>query len=147
MSTDGNPHVAPPEFEKPPELTVPRRRLWFGFAGSVAAWALLGCVEVVITWRACMHQEHFGIPSEHPGVTWLYFFITLALLAVTIAAGVVSHRNWRRLSGRPRMLNSHAVERGEFMAVFGVIVSITLGVGIVFLALPPLFLDLCWRAK
>ena len=40
-----------------------------------------------------------------------------------------------------------AVERREFMALLGVIVSVTLGMGIIWLALPPLFLDLCWRAR
>jgi hypothetical protein len=51
------------------------------------------------------------------------------------------------LSAQPGILESLAVERKEFMAVIGVIVSITLGMGIVWLALPPFFLDLCWRAK
>lgn len=147
MSTDRYPQSQPPEFIDTPELKVHPSRLWFGFAGSAASWVALGCLDIVITWRACMHQENFGIPTEHPGVTWLYFLISLALLGVTMGAGILSYQNWRALSRQDRILDSLAVRRGEFMAVCGVIVSITLGVGIVLLALPPLFLDLCWRAK
>jgi hypothetical protein len=51
------------------------------------------------------------------------------------------------LSSQPSLLETHAVERREFMALLGVIVSVTLGMGMVWLALPPFFLDLCWRAK
>jgi len=128
-------------------ISLPPANLWFGFAGSVVAWILLGCSDIVITWRACMHQENFGIPSEHPAVSWLFFAVTLLLLAVTVSAGVTSYRNWRWLSQQRQMLESLAVQRGEFMAVVGVIVSVTLSMGVVWLALPPLFLDLCWRAK
>jgi hypothetical protein len=123
------------------------RRLWFGFAASAVSWVTLGCLDILITWRACTHQEDFGIPGAHPAVRITFFVIALALLIVTIAAGFISYRNWRSLSGRDHVLNAEAVERREFMALLGVIVSITLGMGIIWLALPPLFLDICWRAR
>jgi len=129
------------------ERAVQPRRLWFGFAVPAIAWVALGCLDIVITWRACMHQEDFGIPNPHPGVRVLFFVLALVLLALTVGAGWVSYRNFRDLSGRRDLLGSHAVERREFMAMLGVIISITLGMGMVWLALPPLFLDLCWRAK
>jgi hypothetical protein len=147
MSTDQHPQQPPPEFINMPELKVPPFRLWFGFVGSAVAWISLGCLDILITWRACMHQESFGIPVEHPAVTWVFFLIALALLGVTAGAGILSYQNWRALSLQDQLLDSQAVHRGEFMAVVGVIVSVTLGIGIVWLALPPLFLDLCWRAK
>lgn len=40
-----------------------------------------------------------------------------------------------------------AVDRSEFMALSGIIISITLGVGIVLLTIPPFVLNLCWRAR
>jgi hypothetical protein len=101
----------------------------------------------LITWRACTHQEDFGIPSSQSGVRILFGIVALALLLVTIVAGLISYHNWRLLSGRTRVLDAEAVERREFMALLGVIVSVTLGMGIVWLALPPLFLDICWRAR
>lgn len=123
------------------------KKLWFGFAGSVFAWIFLGCADIVITWRACMHQADYGVPPTHPGVRWLIFLVALLLLGITVGAGVVSYRNWRWLSQRRDMLESAAVPRGEFMAVVGVVVSMTLGLGMFWLALTPLFIELCWRAK
>lgn len=126
---------------------VPRRRLWFGTATAAAAWVLLGCADIVITWRSCMVQEDYGIPAPRPDVRMLYFVVALALLAVTVSAGFTSYRTWRYLSLQRAMLHSHGVERREFMAIGGVIIAVTMGMGILWLALPPLFLDLCWRAR
>lgn len=137
MATDRRVSVTP----------VEPRRLWFGFAGSAASWIVLGSLDLLITWRACMHQEDFGIPNAHPTVRILFVILTLALLVITLAAGFTSYRNWQSLSGHTRVLDAEAVERREFMALLGVIISITLGMGIIWLALPPLFLDLCWRAR
>jgi hypothetical protein len=137
MATEGRLPLAP---VKPP-------RLWFGLVASAASWMTLGCLDILITWRACTHQENFGIPSVHPGVRILFGIVALVLLLVTIAAGLTSYRNWRALSGRHHVLDTEAIERHEFMALLGVIVSVTLGMGIVWLALPPLFLDICWRAR
>lgn len=129
-----------------PEQVRPKR-LWFGTATAAIAWVALGCADIVITWRACMQQEDYGIPIPRPEVRVLYFVVALALLALTIIAGWTSYRNWRNLARERDVLNTHAVERREFMALSGIIISITLGMGIVWLALPPLFLDLCWRAR
>ncbi|HEX5236153.1 MAG TPA: hypothetical protein VFW25_12585 [Silvibacterium sp.] len=123
------------------------RSLWFGFAASAFAWVLLGCLDLVITLLACTHQGRNGIPGNHPNASPIFIVISLILLVVAIASGIISYRNWRRLSVRPGILDSPAVERREFMAVIGVIVSITLGMGIIWLTLPPFFLDICWRAK
>lgn len=123
------------------------RRLWFGTAASAIAWVVLGCADIVITWRACMTQEDYGIPIPRPDVRILYFVVALALLALTFTAGFTSYRTWRYLTQQRKMLNSLAVPRREFMAAAGVIVAVTMGMGIVWLALPPLFLDLCWRAR
>lgn len=133
--------------QRPAAPHVTPRKLWFGFASSAAAWVTLGCLDLLITWRACMTQEDYGIPVPRPEVRVVYFVLALLLLALTIAAGVTSYRNWREISTQPGLLDTQAVERREFMAMIGVIVSVTLGMGIIFLALPPLFLDLCWRAR
>lgn len=126
---------------------VPPRRLWFGFATPACAWVTLGCLDILITWRACTFQEGYGIPPEHPAVRVAFAVLALLLFCVTLAAGITSYRNWRSLSARPHILEAAAVDRREFMALLGVIISFTLGMGIVWLSLPPFFLDLCWRAR
>ena len=137
--------------ERNPQLRegkpVPPRRLLFGTAAAAAAWVLLGCADIVITWRACMVQKDYGIPTPRPDVRIVYFVLALVLLGITCYAGLTSYRTWRYLSEQRKMLHAHAVERREFLAVGGVIVAITMGMGILWLALPPLFLDLCWRAR
>jgi hypothetical protein len=140
MSTNPNPALREGKLVEP-------KRLWFGTASAAVAWTLLGMADLAITWRACMVQEDYGIPSPRPGVRILYFAIAIALLVVTTYAGFISYRTWQYLSNRRRMLEAPAVERREFMAVGGVIVAVTMGMGILWLALPPLFLDLCWRAR
>lgn len=126
---------------------VHSRSLWFGFAGSVLSWVILGCLDILITWKACTHQEDFGVPRSGSSETAMYVILTLLLFAITLAAGVTSYRNWRSLSSGPDMIEAEAIDRQEFMALLGVIVSVTLGVSICWFALPPLLLDLCWRAR
>lgn len=135
--------------ERPPvqDREVRSKKLWFGTATAAIAWVVLGCLDIVITWRVCMVQEDYGIPTPRPEARVGYFIAALVLLALTIAAGWMSYRNWRNLSSNREMLNAPAVEHREFMALVGVIVSVTLGMGIVWLALPPLFIDVCWRAR
>ncbi|HEY4010394.1 MAG TPA: hypothetical protein VGM11_09610 [Acidobacteriaceae bacterium] len=131
----------------PGQPRVEPRRLWFGFASSAICWIALGILDMLITWRACIYQEEYGLPSHPTSATVLYLTASVLLLAITIAAGITSYRNWQSIAQQRTLLESPAVDRTEFMAVIGVIISITLGVGIVLLALPPLFLSLCWRAR
>lgn len=126
---------------------VQPRKLWFGFAGSVLSWVSLGCLDILVTWKACTHQEDFGVPRSDQSATVIYAVLTLLLLVVTIAAGVTSYRNWRSLSSQPNIIDADAIERREFMALLGVIMSVTLGFSICWFALPPLLLSLCWRAR
>lgn len=128
-------------------IAMPAKRLWFGFAGAFLAWIVLGCADIVIIWRGCQHQQNCGLAPANPEVRILIFVVSLLLLGITLGAGAISYRNWRRLSQQRRMLDSLAVPRGEYMAVIGVILSLTLGMGMIWMALPPLFLDLCWRAR
>lgn len=126
--------------------TISSRRLWFGFAASVVAWVSLGCIDILINWRACTHLEDYGIPNPHPGARILIGIMALVLLLIALSAGSISYRNWRRLSIAP-LLGSEAVESRQFVALLGVIVTVTLGAGILWLAIPPFFLDICWRAR
>lgn len=128
-----------------PEISS--RKLWFGFLTSTVAWTALGCLDILVTWRACQHQESFGMPGPHPYARILYGILAVALLLVSIWSGLISYRNWQQLSAQRKFLEAQAIERREFMAALGVIITIILGMGIVWLGLPPIFLDICWRAR
>lgn len=127
--------------------SIKPRRLWFGLSASAAAWAALGFIDIVIEWKACTHYDDFGLPVAHPMARILYVIISVTLFATALAAGSISYRNWRVLSHRSDLLGAEGVERREFMALLGIFVSITLGMGILWLTLPPLIFELCGRAR
>ena len=126
---------------------VAPRRLWFGTITSAVAWALLGMTDIVITWRSCMVQEDYGIPAPHPGSRILYGALAIIFLAVSIYSGYVSYKTFQYLSSRRKLMEAKAVPRKEFLAYAGLVVTVTMGMGILWLGLPPIFLDLCWRAR
>ena len=122
-------------------------RLWFGLAASACAWVLLGLLDILINWRVCVHHEALGSASAHPGARALYLVVSLALIFIVVVAGVLSYRNWRVLSEQRNLLEAQATDRREFMALLGVFVSLTLGMGVLWLSIPPLIIQLCLRAK
>lgn len=126
---------------------IPPRRLWFGTAASAFAWSTLGILDIIVVWRTCTSFGHGTGVTGHEDGRMLSFGLSIALLALTITAGVVSYRNWRRLSRAKRLLDATATDRREFMALLGVFISLTLGMGILWLSLGPLFIVFCQRAK
>jgi hypothetical protein len=122
-------------------------RLWFQVAASGAAWLGLGLAYMVITWRACVHEEQYGGPSAHPGARVLYFVAWFLLFGVALLAGTMSYRSWRALSGASELLYAEGRERKEFMSIAGVFISLTLGIGIVWLCVPLFILQMCARAR
>jgi hypothetical protein len=127
--------------------SVPAGRLWFGLIASVFAWISLGIIDILITWRACIHPEQYGAGSSQPGARAIYIATAALLFLVVIASGTTSYRNWRLISTQRRLLNATANDRQEFMALLGIFISITLGVGILWLAVPSLFLEVCARVR
>jgi hypothetical protein len=122
-------------------------RLWFGVAASAAAWFVLGLADILLTWAACVHREQFGGSSSHPGIRLLTLLITFVLFATILASGIVSYRNWRRLSADADLESAEGHGREEFMALLGVFVSLTLGFSVIWFALPFFILDLCVRTR
>lgn len=127
--------------------TIPTRRLWFEVAGSGVAWFALGFADIVITWRACVHEEQFGGPSAHPGARVLYVAMWIVLFGLAVLAGWMSVRSWRSLAQTTDLLRSEGRERKEFMSQAGFFISLTLGIGIVWLCLPILILEMCARTR
>jgi len=129
---------------------VSHRSLWFGFVVSTIAWVASGFLDVIVVW-ACPHQETFGIPYTHPIARLLFGALGAALLLLSVCSGYASYRNWRKLSARrgfhQGFLDAQAVERREYMAMVGVLTTATLAMGLLWIGLPTIFLDLCWRAR
>lgn len=128
-------------------VPVAPRRLWFGVIASAVAWFSLGIAEMFITWRACMHNEQLGNASSHPSSTIAAFVVTFFLIGVTASAGFLSYATWRRLSPQTRLVEAEGREHHEYIALLGVLVSLTLGAGMVWMGLPLFILRLCARVR
>jgi hypothetical protein len=116
----------------------------FSFAGSAAAWLALGVGDILVTWRACLHQAEYGGPSAHPLARAVYFILTFALFGVAFLAGAMSYR---KLSGLAPVLRAEGRECPEFFTLAGLFISLTLGAGIFWLCLPLFILQMCLRAR
>lgn len=130
-----------------PEPDISPKRLWFGFSSAAAAWIAAGIVDVWLAWVACMgHEAGSGVFSSF-GMHVLLGVITFGLLAVATAGGLVSFNNWRRLSQSRDFVEAEGRGRQQFMALVGVFISISLGIGIVWFAIPIYILGICVRAR
>jgi hypothetical protein len=103
--------------------------------------------DVLITWWACIENQQLGGGTARAGVGFLYFVATVLLIGVAVAAGITSYRNWRQLSQAPSLGEAEGQGRREFMALLGVFISLTLGVGLIWLTVPLFILNLCVRAR
>ena len=106
------------------------------------------------SWATC--SSH-GVPvstqssSVDPALTprrrIMYFVITFTLFGVAAVAGTGCYQNWKRLTGLAKLSQAEGREREEFMALAGMFMSLTLGVGIVWLCIPLFILQMCIRAR
>ncbi len=131
----------------PTQPVVSRKRLWFGLAGAACCWIALGITNILITWRECLHHEQFGGASAHPGLRTLNIILFFVLLATAIVAGIMSYRTWRGLSGQVKFTHAEAHGRREYMAMVGVLIAATVGVGIIWLGIPLMIISLCVRTR
>jgi hypothetical protein len=129
------------------ERDLPTRSVWFGAAAAAAAFSVDGLVNWVISWRTCYigHGEFMGL---HLGaVRWLLAAITLGFLCVAIAGGVTAFRNWKAIASEQDQHYRDAHGTVAFLSLLGVFLSVTLGMGIIWLGIPLIFLDICMRAN
>lgn len=125
---------------------VSPKRLWFGFGGAAVAWVLAGLLNVLLAWQACMGGEAGSLFFTQTGVRVVLGIITFLLLALAVAAGLISFQNWRALSRQEDLVEAEGRGRQEFMALFGMFVSFSLGVGIVWFVIPIYMIRMCERA-
>lgn len=122
-------------------------RLWFGFAGSAAAWLALFFADLLVAWKACSElPDGFDVLSLGWAI-YLFAALTVILLAVTIAAGFISFGNFQRFSNHASLAHTEATGREEFMALGGMFISLILSLGIVWLGIPLIVINLCTRAR
>lgn len=134
---------------------IPRGRLWFGFAAAALAWLVQGFLSVVISASACQNGAYRWTWISEGGVCVLLAMITLALMAVAVAAGIVSFQNWRGLSearagaraARRELIYAEGRRREEFMALGGVFVSTIFIIGIIWGGIPLILINLCRSAR
>jgi hypothetical protein len=127
--------------------SVSPRQLWFGFAGSAGAWLALGVADILLAWQACLGQEQYGGAHSKPGFLTLFIVVTAVLFAIAVSAGITSYRNWQALSQERSLSDAEARGRREYMALAGVFISLTLGIGIVWLGIPLAIISFCVRAR
>lgn len=122
------------------------RRLWFGFTGAAASWIVAGILNALLAWQACMGGEAGSFIFTQTGIRIVLGVITIGLLATGAAAGFISYRNWRELSDKSDILAAEGRGREEFMALFGLVVSVSLGMGMIWFAIPIYIIRMCVRA-
>jgi len=125
--------------------SVPPKRLWFGTAAAAVVWFVVELLNVGFAWEACRGDMAGRGPFSESGVHILLGILTFGSLALAVVAGLTSYRNWRALSEQPDITTTEARDRQEFMSVVGVFVSATLGLGIVWFAIPIYVLSFCKR--
>jgi hypothetical protein len=79
------------------------------------------------------------------GVRITLGIITVALLAVGVIAGLTSYRNWRMLSREPELIEAEGRERQEYMALFGLVVSASMVMGMIWFTIPIYIESVCVR--
>lgn len=131
----------------PPKHEVGEKKLMFGTIGAAVAWVSLGCIDILINWRACQHQEMYGIPPAETGARILIGCVGIALLLVTVLAGYMNYSHWRKLTRSDKPLHDLGVRRSDYMTIVGMVVTATMGMGVFWLTLTPIFLEICWRAR
>lgn len=127
--------------------SVPTKSVWFGAAAAAVAFSLNGLVNWLISWRTCYigHGEFIGLRLG--GVRWLLAAITLGFLCVAIAGGIIAFRNWRAIASQEDQRFAEAHSTAGFLSLLGIVLSVTLGMGIIWLGIPLVFLNSCMRAN
>lgn len=131
------PHEAPP---------VANARLWAGVLLAPAAWSVTELLGYVLVARACDRVPNGSV--AHAGIVQDVVAVVLGIIA--IVGLVIAISNLRRVGdGGDREMPGVPTVRGRarFMALAGVVMSSLFVLGIVFFALPPLFVNWCNQAR
>jgi hypothetical protein len=110
MTTDSTTQPAP--VDRNPRLTPEWRRklaLWVGVLGGPVAWAMhLLTVYALVPWIC---RTHRSMAAAH--------VVTVVLLCVASAAGLLAWRNWRAVGGAGPTNRGDPDARSRFLALLG----------------------------
>jgi hypothetical protein len=126
---------------------VPPSRLWFGVGAAAIAWTIQELLSVIIASLACQNGAYVWTGISAGAVRALLAVITLGLLGVTVTAGFISFRNWKRLSAQRQLIRAEGRGREAFLAIVGVFVSAVFVGGILWAGIPLIMIDLCRNAR
>jgi hypothetical protein len=124
---------------------ISERRLWFGFSTSAIAWSIAFLVDVMLSWQACMGGEAGSSIFTRTWMEIVLGCVTFGLLGISILAGIISYRNWEKLTHESDVFHGEGRARRQFMGIAGVIITITLGAGMVWASVPIYVLSICMR--
>ena len=125
------------------QLPVANGRLWAGVVLAPVAWAVAELLGYVLVARECDSGTRGTM--AYAGVTQDVVAIVLGIIAVVGLAIAVA--NWRRVQDSSTEGEQTARGRAHFMAMGGVVASALFVLGIVFFALPPLFVNSCSQVR
>lgn len=131
----------------PPSSRISARSLWFGTTAAAVAWALHGAICEIIASEACRTGVGNLWALSPLGVRWLLAGITIVFLAIAVAGGITSFRNWIQLAEHHDLVHAEGSGRPQFMALGGIFVSLAFVIGIIWAGLPLIFLDICMTAR
>jgi len=132
-----------PRDDAPPVATA---RLWAGVLLAPAAWSVAELLGYFLVARACDRDPPSGV--AHAGITQDVVAVVLGIIA--IAGLVIAISNVRSVGdvGDREVPGVPTVRgRARFMALAGVVMSALFVLGIVFFALPPLFVNWCNQVR
>ena len=125
------------------QLPVANARLWAGVVLAPVAWSVAELLGYVLVARECDSGTRSMMANA--GLTQDVVAIGLGIIAVI--GLVIAVGNWRRVREPSAPNEPPAWGRAHFMALGGVIASALFVLGIVFFALPPLFLNACSQVR
>lgn len=135
---NGEPQVVPLHPLKP-------ERLWFGSAGAAFVWFAIEMVNVALAWEACTGGLAGTGVFTQSGMRTLLGVLTFISLGIAVLAGLTSYWNFRTVCRDDDLASTEARDRREFMSLVGMVVSISLGIGIIWFILPIFILNVCGR--
>jgi hypothetical protein len=132
----------PPQ-EAPP---VANARLWAGVLLAPGAWSVAELLGYFLVARACDRDPPSG--AAHAGITQGVVAIVLGIIAIVGLLIAISNLRSVGDVGDREMPGVATVRgRARFMALAGVVMSALFMLGIVFFALPPLFVNWCNQVR
>ena len=122
----------------PSRARVSLAALWFGLVAAPAAWSVQTLVNLPVASHGCFPQLYRLSSASSYSIQGIAFIVSIAAVAVCIAALVVASRSWRRTraeqhpssgSASGHSAEVSALETGEgrtrFMAMAGALTSLT----------------------